>query len=374
MLGVARSLDEFGGARRACSPPRTGLRHRRAAADASRGRFVGLPQGSSRPPTACTCRRCSRPSTAPRSRTRPATPRCAPSDVHTSIHFSPLFARLDHALDEAHAARAVLDASGTGPRAGRARGPPASRGSPRTRRDRRWRTPRGSPPDGPAGCAWPSAPTPTGSRCRGAARGAGRSPARARAGSDPPAASASEPSLPCTRMRRLFSLPISICDATSRPRTPPSRRSSTAASSSSRRPGTTVARSALTCVTCRPVIVAARFSACEPMSPIAPAMPERAGSVRHSACLLPVASRRVASQPWLYCDDDLAQLAELAVRDHVARVADERVARVVVGHAEHDAAARDQVDELARLLRLVCTSGLSQTTWKPASTAAFATG
>ena len=140
-------------------------------------------------------------------------------------------------------------------------------------------------------------------------------------------------------MRRLFSFPISICEAVSTPRTPPSRRSRTAASSSSRRPSTTVARSAHTLVTCRPVIVAARFSACEPMSPIAPAMPERAGSVRHEACLFPVASSRVASQPWLYWTTTLRSSPSSPRSQHVARVPDERIAGVVVGDAEHAALA-----------------------------------
>ena len=65
-------------------------------------------------------------------------------------------------------------------------------------------------------------------------------------------------------------------------------------------PGTKLVRSAQICSISKPVIVAARFSACEPMSPTAPAMPERSGSVRHSACLAPVSSNFVANQPWLY--------------------------------------------------------------------------
>ena len=190
-----------------------------------------------------------------------------------------------------------------------------------------------------AGCASPSAPTPTGSRCRAAGAGPGRSPARARAGSDPPGASASEPSVPCTGCAG-----CSRCRSRSATRPAArARRRRAAAARPRRRPAAGPRRRSRgrrrRCVTCRPVIVAARFSACEPMSPIAPAMPDRAGSVRHSACLLPVASSRVASQPWLYCDHDLAQLAELAARDHVARVADERVARVVVGDAEDAARA-----------------------------------
>src|SRR6218665_3821268 len=49
-----------------------------------------------------------------------------------------------------------------------------------------------------------------------------------------------------------------------------------------------------------PVTVAARFSACEPMSPMAPVLPLRAGSIRHRA-FLSFASTGLDNQPWWYC-------------------------------------------------------------------------
>ena len=66
-----------------------------------------------------------------------------------------------------------------------------------------------------------------------------------------------------------------------------------------------------------------------------------------------VAARLEAGRepPLAVLHDDLAQLAELAVRDHVARVPHERVARVVVGHAEDGALAAHELDQLARLRR-----------------------
>ena len=238
--------------------------------------------------------------------------------------------------------RAPSSTVGNCPRAGRARGPPASRGSPRRRRGRRWRTPRDSPPGGPAGCASPSAPPPRGSRCRAA--GAGRAVRRrvheqVRILLAPVRAS---PRCRAREMRRLFSFPISICDATSSPRTPPSRRSSTAASSSSRRPGTTVARSAQTLRD-----VPARDRRGEVLG-VRADVAHRAGDARARRVgaprgLLVPGRLEPRREPALaVLDDDLAQLAQLAARDHVARVPDERVAGVVVGDAEHGALARHE--------------------------------
>ena len=64
-----------------------------------------------------------------------------------------------------------------------------------------------------------------------------------------------------------------------------------------------------------PVTVATRFSAWEPMSPMAPAMPLRAGSVRQAACgLAPFASTWVASQPWWYSTTTLRSSPRMPAR------------------------------------------------------------
>ena len=54
--------------------------------------------------------------------------------------------------------------------------------------------------------------------------------------------------------------------------------------------------SAATSRSSRPVTKQARLCAWVPMSATVPPGPERAGSVRHSACFWPVASNGVASQ------------------------------------------------------------------------------
>jgi hypothetical protein len=77
------------------------------------------------------------------------------------------------------------------------------------------------------------------------------------------------------------------------------------------------------------------------MSPMAPAAPLFAGSVRQPACLLPPASS--GREPALVVlDDHLADLADLAGAHHLARLSHHRIAGVVVGHAEHRALARDR--------------------------------
>jgi hypothetical protein len=120
------------------------------------------------------------------------------------------------------------------------------------------------------------------------------------------------------------------------------KRSSRLPSSSSRRPGTKVVRSAQIASSSSPVTVATRFSACEPMSPMAPAAPLRAGSVRHSACLAPSSSSFVGEPALVVADHDLADRVRCAPRARAAHLLHHRVAGVVVGDAEHDAAlARD---------------------------------
>jgi hypothetical protein len=71
-------------------------------------------------------------------------------------------------------------------------------------------------------------------------------------------------------------------------------------------------------------------------------------------------------------DDDLAH-APIAPSGRAPRLLDHRVAGVVVGDGEHHAAARRRGDQVVGLLA-VCTSGLSDTTWMPASAKALATG
>ncbi|MCD8140484.1 MAG: hypothetical protein LUE17_12030 [Planctomycetaceae bacterium] len=69
--------------------------------------------------------------------------------------------------------------------------------------------------------------------------------------------------------------------------------------SSSCRFGTKVSSLADSLVISSPVVKWTRFSAWEPMSPMHPARPLRAGSVRHKACLL-AGSGASASQSWIY--------------------------------------------------------------------------
>ena len=73
------------------------------------------------------------------------------------------------------------------------------------------------------------------------------------------------------------------------------------------------------------------------MSPRAPAIPARAGSVRHAACLCPSASIGVREPALRVFDHDPADRPDPPLRDLVAGLLDHRVAGVVVGHGEHGA-------------------------------------
>ena len=78
------------------------------------------------------------------------------------------------------------------------------------------------------------------------------------------------------------------------------------------------------------------------MSPSEPPPPARAGSTRHSACLLPVVSVGPESQSCGYSTCDQPELAELAGADHLPHAADQRIAGVVVGEGEDASRRRDR--------------------------------
>jgi len=85
------------------------------------------------------------------------------------------------------------------------------------------------------------------------------------------------------------------------------------------------------------------------MSPKQPAAPERFGSVRQLACFW-FSPLELGAKPALDVKGaDGVDLAELAGEDHLAGLANERVAGVVVRDAEDDAGL---VDDLRQLLRL----------------------
>ena len=151
------------------------------------------------------------------------------------------------------------------------------------------------------------------------------------------------------------------------PRGPPDQRTSTWALSSSRRPGTAVKRSAATASASQPGDEAARLKACTPISASTADWPARAGSVRHSACFWPVGVDR-QRQPVL----DIArvhgdELAELARRDHLARLPHHGVAGVVQRDEEVALPRSSPAPRSASASASVVDSGLSQITSMPAS-------
>ena len=85
------------------------------------------------------------------------------------------------------------------------------------------------------------------------------------------------------------------------------------------------------------------------MSPTEPPAPERAGSVRHSACLWPVVSILVVSQSCTYSAWMSRIVAELALLHHLARLPHHRIAGVVVREREDLAGFFDELGELLRL-------------------------
>ena len=229
----------------------------------------------------------------------------------------------------------------------------AARGWPRRRRGRRWRTPPGSPRGGPAGCGvafWAARHEVVVAAAQDAAPG--RSAARAPACSDPPAASRSAPAVPIDADPQVVLVPDGdlrreqhAADAALEAQQQVAVVVEAPALHERRQVGADVGRS------WRPVIVAARFSACEPMSPIAPA---DAGARRVGAPVRLLVGRSrsssVASQPWLYSTTTLRTSPSSPRAHHVARLAHQRVARVVVGHAEDDARARAPSHQVVRLL------------------------
>ena len=102
------------------------------------------------------------------------------------------------------------------------------------------------------------------------------------------------------RMASAFSSPAETWLAYRTPFAPCCRRTSTLPSSSSLRLWTNVVRSAHSSVIDSPVMCSIRFSAWVPMSPMQELMPACAGSVRHAACFMPVASSSLASHPCGY--------------------------------------------------------------------------
>ena len=86
------------------------------------------------------------------------------------------------------------------------------------------------------------------------------------------------------------------------------------------------------------------------MSAMQPPSPERAGSERHSACLLPCRSIGSASQPWRILDDDLANGADRAFADQPPSFANEGITGVGIGQAERRAGTGDDPGKLARLV------------------------
>ena len=139
------------------------------------------------------------------------------------------------------------------------------------------------------------------------------------------------------------------------------------------RPSTNVVRSAASSAIRRPVTYSARFSAWVRCPPMQPAAPLRAGSVRQSACLMPVRSNGVASQPAGTPPRSSAP-TELPLSHEIAGQLDHRVGRCSCGSAR-----TPRPDRATSSLRRHASAaskviGLSQTTWMPASSSALAIG
>ena len=87
------------------------------------------------------------------------------------------------------------------------------------------------------------------------------------------------------------------------------------------------------------------------MSPVQPAGPDRAGSVRQPACFWPVSSSLVVSQSCAYSACTTRSVPEQAVGDHLACLPDHGIAGVVVGQHEHAAGLVHEFGELACILK-----------------------
>ena len=86
-----------------------------------------------------------------------------------------------------------------------------------------------------------------------------------------------------------------------------------------------------------------------PMSPVVQDGPDRAGSVRHSACFCPAASTGVASQSCAYSAITMPDAAELARRHHGPRLPDHGIAGIVVRQHEGPAGLLDQGRQALRI-------------------------
>ena len=83
---------------------------------------------------------------------------------------------------------------------------------------------------------------------------------------------------------------------------------------------------------------------------MAPAIPDRAGSVRHSACLAPGLLEAARQPALVVLDYNLPGLAESSFAIHVSRLLDPGISRVGVGHGENHAAALDRPRQVLGLL------------------------
>ena len=88
------------------------------------------------------------------------------------------------------------------------------------------------------------------------------------------------------------------------------------------------------------------------MSPMQPAAPARAGSVRHDACFWPVASSRSREPALWVLDHHLADGAESPARDQALRLLHHRIAGVVVGETEEPSARLDPIADRERLRQI----------------------
>ena len=144
------------------------------------------------------------------------------------------------------------------------------------------------------------------------------------------------------------------------------------ASSSILRPGTKLVTSASSDSISSPVMYRARCSACVPMSPMAPA-PARAGSVRQSACLLPLCSSGVDSQPCEYSTTTLRTVPSDPFRTNSR-------ACFTIGYAVYGCVSANTTScfftsrQSSSASSSFVVRGLSHTTWKPRSMNAFADG
>ena len=150
-------------------------------------------------------------------------------------------------------------------------------------------------------------------------------------------------------MLRLFSSPTLICEQWSTPFAPPLKRSSTLPSSSSLRPfdeGGDV-RGEFADLQAGDVFGEILRVRADVADAAGGAAPLRVGAP--GGLLLPARFEPRGEPALRIFDDDLADLAELAGGDHLARLLHERVAGVVVGEAVEQAGL---FHELAELLRL----------------------